>query len=89
MATAAAMAHQLGVPSRVRALDKDLWQVVTDDSPGIVLEDPRTNQTIREEDVHKRWCPPLSTPRLLSLIGDSSDNIPGAPEWVPKLPPPS
>ena len=40
---------------------------------------PRTNQTIREEDVQKRFGVRRCQLRdYFSLIGDSSDNIPGA-----------
>ena len=85
MATAAAIAADCGARARVRALDKDLWQVVSDSPPAIVLEDPRTNETIREEEVRQRFG--VQTWQLrdyFALIGDSSDNIPGAPGVGPK-----
>ena len=58
--------------------DKDLLQLVGD---GIFMMDPMKNDTLydpaRVEEF--KGVPPERIPDLLALVGDSSDNIPGAP----------
>lgn len=85
MATGATLARKANMHTRVRALDKDLWQLVDDRYPGTTLEDPRTGATVRESDVLRRFLVPVE--RLhdyFSLVGDSSDNIPGGAGIGPK-----
>lgn len=85
MATAAHLARASGMRSRVRALDKDLWQLVDDAPPPTVLEDPRTNTSVRERDVLAKFQIPVTRLRdYFALVGDSSDNIPGAAGVGPK-----
>ncbi len=85
MASLSALARQAHMPCRVRALDKDLWQLVADAKPATTLEDPRTDSLIREIDVVERFGVPVERLRdYFALVGDSSDNVPGAAGVGPK-----
>ena len=67
-----------GVEVWMISSDKDLLQLVGD---GIYMMDPMKNDTLydpaRVEEF--KGVPPERIPDLLALVGDSSDNIPGAP----------
>ncbi len=62
--------------------DKDLLQLVSDK---VTLWDPMNDRVMNEEEVEKKYGVPRSA--LLdyfSLVGDSSDNVPGVPGVGPK-----
>jgi len=85
MATATAVARETGIRCRVRALDKDLWQVIDETHPGTWVEDPRTDQLVGLRQVEYKYGIPVTRLRdYFALVGDSSDNIPGAPGVGPK-----
>ncbi len=55
--------------------DKDLMQLINDK---IFMYDAMRNRFIRENEViDKFFVPPNQVLDVLSLIGDSSDNVPG------------
>ncbi len=57
--------------------DKDFMQLI---GPGISMYNPSKNETIKEENVLKRYgVPPENIIDLMGLMGDSSDNVPGVP----------
>tara|TARA_R110002050_G_scaffold118195_4_gene235508 strand:- start:31063 stop:33786 length:2724 start_codon:yes stop_codon:yes gene_type:complete len=63
--------------------DKDLMQLVDDGK--VVLYDHMKNRFIDEEKVIEKFgVPPNKVLDILSLAGDSSDNIPGVPGIGPK-----
>jgi len=76
--TLARRAAAAGVEVWMISSDKDLLQLVGD---GIFMMDPMKNDTLydpaRVEEF--KGVPPERIPDLLALVGDSSDNIPGAP----------
>jgi len=58
-------------------IDKDLFQLVSD---RVSILDTRTMTLYDPEKVEEKWgVKPAQILDLLSLVGDSSDNIPGAP----------
>ena len=64
--------------------DKDLLQLV-DDYVSILKPDKGTYLNIGKEEVVEKWgVPPNQILELLSLIGDSADNIPGVAGIGPK-----
>ncbi|UCD35357.1 MAG: DNA polymerase I [Nitrospiraceae bacterium] len=57
--------------------DKDMCQVV---SPKIRLYDTMKDRVTEEKDVREKYgVSPARFPEVIALMGDSSDNIPGAP----------
>lgn len=57
--------------------DKDMCQVV---SPLVRLYDTMKEKVTEEKDVMDRYgVPPSRFPEIIALMGDASDNIPGAP----------
>jgi len=73
----------LDVKKIICTKDKDLMQLVKDDE--VEVFDSKLNKLIKEEDVLKKFCvPPSRIADYLSLIGDMSDNIPGAKNIGPK-----
>jgi DNA polymerase-1 len=87
--TLALRARELGVESVIISGDKDFYQLV---SPGVHLLNPgRGGATGVEAEfvdlsnaAEKFGIPPSQVVDYLALIGDSSDNIPGAPGIGPK-----
>ena len=76
--TLTAKAEAVGIPTYVVSLDKDMCQLVS----GLTrLLDTRGEYAVldREKVIEKMGVPPEKVIDLLSLWGDSSDNIPGAP----------
>lgn len=62
--------------------DKDLTQLVT---PDIIMWDPMRDITFNEKRVNEQFgVPPSLIADYLSLVGDASDNIPGAKGVGPK-----
>lgn len=85
MATMATMARVAGYRSRLITADKDIYQLVSDDAPPIVQEDPRTGHRFTESAVRRRvGVMPCQMIDYLSMVGDSSDNIPGIRGIGPK-----
>lgn len=63
--------------------DKDMCQIVDDKI--LILNTAKENQLIDAQEVEKiHGVPPNQILDLLSMIGDSSDNIPGLPGFGPK-----
>ncbi len=57
--------------------DKDMCQVV---SPSVKLYDSMKEKVTEEKDVKERYgIEPARFPEIIALMGDASDNIPGAP----------
>jgi DNA polymerase-1 len=65
--------------------DKDLMQLVQDDSERVVLWDSARNKVYGPPEVEAKFgVPPSQLRDLLALTGDTSDNIPGVPSVGPK-----
>jgi DNA polymerase I len=66
-----------GLEVVIVTIDKDMFQLVNDD---ITILDTRTMSRIGKGEVEQKFgVPPEKVIDVLSLMGDSSDNIPGAP----------
>ncbi|RDI46544.1 DNA polymerase I [Aquicella lusitana] len=80
--TLAAQAAQAGVPTLISTGDKDLAQLVNDH---ITLINTMTNTTLDPKGVQEKFgVPPERIIDYLTLVGDTSDNIPGVPQVGPK-----
>ncbi len=87
--TLAVQAREAGLEAVIVSGDKDLYQLI---GPGINLLNPgRGGPTGVEPEwvdesnaLDKFGVPPEAIPDYLALIGDSSDNVPGAPGIGPK-----
>ncbi|HZS05759.1 MAG TPA: DNA polymerase I [Blastocatellia bacterium] len=78
--TLANKAVKEGLQAVIVTSDKDLCQLVRDSEIVILREDRAGEVWYDEEGVKKRLgVPPAQVVDLLGLMGDSSDNIPGAP----------
>ena len=78
------LARQLSPHIKVMIIsgDKDLTQLVTDE---VIMVDTMNNKTYTPREVQSKFgVPPSLIPEYLALIGDSSDNIPGASGIGPK-----
>jgi DNA polymerase I len=85
MATLARSAAAAGLRTRLFSVDKDLCQLVRDEAPGVVLEDPRTQATCDAAGVLQRMgVRPSQVVDYMALVGDTSDNVPGVPGVGPK-----
>lgn len=83
IATYARHARQQDCKLTIVSSDKDLMQLIGDD--GVVMYDPMKNKIIGiPEVVEKFGVTPDKVLDVLSLMGDSSDNIPGVPGIGPK-----
>ncbi|MBL0318050.1 MAG: DNA polymerase I [Alphaproteobacteria bacterium] len=82
IATMATKANQQGIEVVIVSSDKDLTQLINEQTS---LYDPLKSKWVKAEQVHEKYgvYPPLMRD-LLSLAGDSSDNIPGVPGIGPK-----
>ncbi len=75
--TYAHIARKQGFKVIIVSSDKDLMQLVNDD---VLMLDPVKNTMVgREEVIEKFGVPPELVVDAQALIGDSADNVPGAP----------
>ncbi|GAB4244075.1 MAG: DNA polymerase I [Acidobacteriota bacterium] len=75
--TLATQAASRGLEVIIVSIDKDLLQLVRDN---ISVLDTRNGTLYTPREVEEKWgVPPERIVDVLSLIGDTSDNIPGAP----------
>src|SRR6201996_3090236 len=77
IATYVRQACEAGATSTIVSSDKDLMQLVTD---GVIMFDTMKDKKIgRAEVIEKFGVPPDKVIEVQSLIGDSTDNVPGVP----------
>ena len=85
MATLARRSREVGRPCRLMTVDKDLLQLVTDESPAVVVEDPHSGRVWDSDGVVQRvGVRPEQVVDYMAIVGDSSDNIPGVRGLGPK-----
>jgi DNA polymerase-1 len=77
IATYARIARETGATATIVSSDKDLMQLVTD---GVVMYDTMKDRRIGVPEVIEKFgVPPDKVIEVQSLIGDSTDNVPGVP----------
>ncbi|MBC8412739.1 DNA polymerase I [bacterium] len=77
LGTLAVRAGSQGMEVFIATGDKDMCQVV---GPNVRLYDTMKGNTTEEKDIVERYgITPSQFPEVLALMGDASDNIPGAP----------
>jgi len=82
IATYAKQATEAGAMVTVVSSDKDLMQIV---KPGVAMVDTMKNVVIDREAVKEKFgVYPEKMIELQSLVGDSTDNVPGVPGIGPK-----
>jgi DNA polymerase-1 len=82
IATYARQAEAKGAKVVIVSSDKDLMQLVSD---RVTMLDTMKNKVIdRDGVIEKFGCPPEKVIEAQALIGDSTDNVPGAPGIGPK-----
>jgi len=82
MGTLAARAHLIGMPTLISTGDKDMAQLVNDH---IILIDTMKDALMDSVGVKEKFgVPPERIVDYLTLVGDTSDNIPGVPKVGPK-----
>jgi len=82
IATYARLAREAGGEAVIVSSDKDLMQLVGD---GVVMFDPMKDRRIDTPEVIEKWgVGPDKMIDLQALVGDSVDNVPGAPGIGPK-----
>lgn len=82
IATYAKQAERLGWDVTIISSDKDLMQLVTE---RVTMYDAMKSRTIGIEQVQEKFgVPPEKVLDVLSMMGDSADNIPGIPGIGPK-----
>ncbi len=82
IATYACKARDAGGEAVIVSSDKDLMQLIGD---GVVMYDPMKDRTLAEEAVFEKFgVTPDKVIEVQALIGDSVDNVPGAPGIGPK-----
>lgn len=82
IATYATQANEKGWQVTIVSSDKDLMQLVNDN---VKMYDPMKSREIGSEQVNEKFgVNPDKVLDVLSLIGDSSDNVPGVPGIGPK-----
>ena len=80
--TLAVRAQKAGIETVISTSDKDLAQLVV---PGVKLVNTMSNETLDEEGVTAKFgVRPEQVLDLLTLTGDSVDNVPGVPKVGPK-----
>lgn len=84
IATLTARAKADDMEVTIISSDKDLMQLVDDDA-GVMMYDAMRNRQVRAEQVVEKFnVSPDKVLDVLSLMGDSSDNVPGVPGIGPK-----
>ena len=82
IATYACQARDAGGEAVIVSSDKDLMQLI---GPSVVMWDPMKDRRLAEEAVFEKFgVAPDKMVDLQALIGDSIDNVPGAPGIGPK-----
>ncbi|HET8706148.1 MAG TPA: 5'-3' exonuclease H3TH domain-containing protein, partial [Pseudomonadales bacterium] len=82
MGTLATRAHAMGLPTLISTGDKDMAQLVNDH---IILIDTMKDAVMDIDGVKEKFgVPPERIIDYLTLVGDTSDNIPGVPKVGPK-----
>ena len=82
IATYACKARDAGGEAVIVSSDKDLMQLI---GPSVVMWDPMKERRLAEEAVFEKFgVTPDKVVEVQALIGDSVDNIPGAPGIGPK-----
>ena len=82
IATYAEAAHKQGMRVVIVSSDKDLMQLICD---GVEMYDAMNDRPINEAQVREKFgVHPCKVLDVLSLIGDTSDNVPGVPGIGPK-----
>ncbi|HRO32401.1 MAG TPA: DNA polymerase I [Brevundimonas sp.] len=82
IATYACMARDAGGEAVIVSSDKDLMQLI---GPSVVMWDPMKDRRLAEEAVFEKFgVTPDKVIEVQALIGDSVDNVPGAPGIGPK-----
>lgn len=82
IATYACRARDAGGEAVIVSSDKDLMQLV---GPSVVMWDPMKERRLAEEAVFEKFgVTPDKVVEVQALIGDSVDNVPGAPGIGPK-----
>ena len=82
IATYCRLARERGDKAVVVSSDKDLMQLVGD---GVAMMDPMKNKDIGPAEVEEKFgVSPDKVIDVQALIGDSTDNVPGAPGIGPK-----
>lgn len=80
--TLAVKAHEDGFDTIVSTGDKDMSQLVNDK---VTLVNTMNNEVLDREGVIKKFgVPPERIVDYLSLVGDTSDNVPGVAKVGPK-----
>src|SRR6266550_8486556 len=80
--TLAVRAQEAGIETVISTSDKDLAQLVV---PGVKLVNTMSNETLDEQGVTAKFgVRPDQVLDLLTLTGDSVDNVPGVPKVGPK-----
>ncbi|MGO8609573.1 5'-3' exonuclease H3TH domain-containing protein, partial [Rhizobium johnstonii] len=82
IATYACKARDAGGEAVIVSSDKDLMQLI---GGGVVVWDPMKDRRLAEPEVFEKFgVGPEKMVDLQALIGDSVDNVPGAPGIGPK-----
>ena len=82
IATFAHIAKEKGIKARIISADKDLMQLMNDNT---TLYDPMKKKEVTSDDVEKKFgVSPDKVIEVQALMGDSTDNIPGASGVGPK-----
>ena len=82
IATYACKARDAGGEAVIVSSDKDLMQLI---GPSVVMWDPMKDRRLAEEAVFEKFgVTPDKVVEVQALIGDSVDNVPGAPGIGPK-----
>lgn len=82
IATYACQARDAGGEAIIVSSDKDLMQLI---GGGVVMWDPMKDRVLAEDAVMEKFgVTPDKVIEVQALIGDSSDNVPGAPGIGPK-----
>ena len=73
------MAVEAGMAVTIISSDKDLMQLVNDEADVRMMDPVKNTHVHREQVIEKFGVPPELVVDAQALIGDSADNVPGAP----------